>query len=74
MFQREALEAGELARREASLARGMVAEAAAAADGVAEREVAGVRVSVEPGAELSGVVWEVAGDFANGVFDGAERG
>lgn len=74
MFQREALEACELARREAPLARGVVVDAPAAADGVADGSVAGVWRLVEFGPELGAVVGEVGGDPSDGVVHGVETG
>lgn len=74
MFQREALEACELARREAPLARGVVVDASAAADGVANGSVAGVGCLVELGPELGAVVGEVGGDPSDGVVHGVEAG
>lgn len=74
MLQREALEACQLARRETPLAGRMVVESATAANRVAKREAAGVRFPVELGPKLRAMVWEAAGDPADGILHGTETG
>ena len=74
MFEREALETREFTRGKAAFARKVIIDGAAAADGVSERTVGGVRAPVEPGTEQRGVVWKIAGDAGDGVADGAEKG
>ena len=73
MLEQKAIETSELSIREAARAGRMVAQTAAACNGVAKRLITRVRLFIESGCELRAVVWEVVGDAADGVVHGVVR-
>ena len=74
MFEREALEAGQLSVRETSRPGRVVVDTAAACDGVSERQVARVARFVQLGHCVRVVVCEIAGDTTDGIVHCRELG